>query len=403
MIEKTQRRQRFQLPFRKSFPWTAQVTVDLPEKLGSERRIFHAKGEKTFEFLPIKDPHRAALKLIDLRIILPETDLVIRPGQEYLTRPVRIPELTIGPEAIDFESSSGFVELSTGRFALQFTIRLTPQLIPLLGQYQIEELPISVHEGGRLNLGDGAGYDSVFRFNVTGGYEAKLPLSCCGIKTDCRTWTRVGVALSEPDDSVYRSAGGGTVYVCPGDRVYLWWNNSEDVKNAKITPEIGEVERKGYKVVYPKSTTVYKIYARGECERDSSVKVHVVEEGDYIDIYAWPRSLKYGDLWQYVMSVNEYSKNIAVTSITVTCCIHCFSEPIPNVLQLDCNGNPCWPWWSCLKINPDDTTKSLSLAPIIIDLPKIPLAGIWQFSPQGLRDYTMHGLACFRLWITCNR
>jgi len=177
-----EKERRLELPFRKSYAWNAQVTVDMPIQLGREQRVFHPKGEKTFEFLPIDDPDRAALKLTDLRLTLPETDLVLSTPDDDWMKPIHIPELTIGSDAIDLKGSVGFVELATGRFSLQFTIHLTPEVVPLLAKYQIKEVPILVQEAGKLDLGEGDEYYSWLRFTVAPEYTGKFKFYCGGVR-----------------------------------------------------------------------------------------------------------------------------------------------------------------------------------------------------------------------------
>ncbi len=400
MVEK---QQRYIFPFRKRYAWNAQVTVDMPKQLGSERRIFHIKGEKTFEFRAIpQDPSRATLKLVDQRLTLPETDLVLsREGWPW-AKPTRIPELTIGPDAIDLESSEGFVDLDTGAFTLQYTIRLTPKIVPLLEQYQVGEIPVLVQEAGQLDLGEGDQFDSWLRFTVAPEYTGELRFYCSGQK-GCRTTTVICATL---DGSPCQSAA--TVYVCPGEDVHLWWQSSEDVRRATISPGVGSVSPSGHTVVRPTSTTDYTIEVQGECKRSANVRVHVVQEGDIIDIVALPT--RQAECWLYEMPKTICSKNIKITSISPQCGLGCFihKPPLLNYPYLKCgSGAMCNGLWSVFKEDPDGhihttTTGSVYTGPLRVDLNDWPFAGTWRFLPLA-PPYQYQGNGLFRLTAKCGR
>lgn len=398
-MDKKQRH--FEFPFRKSYAWTAQITVDLPEELGSERRVLQVNGEKTIEFYSIEDPDRAALKLINLRLSLSGADLVLRrPGFQWM-RQIRIPELIIGSDTIDLKGSEGFVDLHTGAFTLQFTIRLTPAIVPLLEQYQVKELPVLVQEAGRLDLGEGTEYNSWLRFSVAPEYSDKFQFGSWSWKSSCKTETMICATL---DGSSCKSPG--TVYICPGDDVHLWWESSDDVKQASISPNVGSVSPSGHIVVHPTSPTDYTITVQGECKCSAKVHVHVVKEGDIIDIAALPTPS--AECWQYDMPETLCSKSIRITSISPQCGLGCFvhQPPILKYPYLNCGGGAiCDGLWSVLKKDPNGhlhstTTGSAYTGPLRVDLKDWPFAGTWQFWPLA-KPYKFQGNAYFRLTAKC--
>lgn len=385
------------LPMRKTYAWNAQVTVDMPIQLGRERRVFHLKGEKTFEFLPIRDPNRAALKLTHLRLTLPETDLVLSNADEYWMDGIHIPELTIDSDAIDLEGSEGFVELATGRFTLQFTIRLTPEVVPLLKKYRIEEVPILVQEAGQVDLGEGDQYSSWLRFAVAPEYAGEFQFYCGGGKAPeprCPTYTKIAATLDLSSDNAWN-----TVYICAGDKAYLRWTSSKDVTAAEITPGIGSVQPTGQTAVGPTTTTDYTIRVTGECSREEKVRVHVIQDGDEMDLTAIPKPRL--ELWEYSMPVTCVSQSIRVTSIRPVCGLNCYYQPVLNMTYVDCGNYLCHGHWSCLKEDPDGHLHSFALSLFRIDLPEYPWAGTWQFWPLGLVGWKTEGNAYFVITVKC--
>lgn len=395
--------QLFKLPFSKSYPWQAQVTIELPKELGSERRVLHVKGEKTFEFHATKYPDLAALKLTDLRLTLPETDLVWgRPGRSWTT-PIRIPELKIDSNAIDLEGSKGFVNLGTGTFTLQFKIRLTTEIVPLLKQFQTEEVHVWVHEAGQVDLGEGNEYRSYLSFGVAPEYADKLQFYCWVCKEPdprCDTTTEIHASLVDSEDEVH-----GTVFTCPGEDVHLWWNSSEDVEEATITPDIGSVSPSGHEVVSPTETTTYTITARGECEREASVRVHVLRVNEETTLLAQrPPSSGW---FIKIFAETEWTRNYVVTSIHPVCGQGCF-RPDPLVeddyVYVDCGIYFCYGLWSGEKENIDGTTEDpfTTMPGTETPLDDYPLVGTWRFLPIP-GDLEGEGSAWFILKGRCGR
>lgn len=395
-----EKERRLKLPFRKSYAWKAQMTVDMPIQLGREQRVFHPKGEMTFEFLPMDDPDRAALKLIDFSLTLPETDLVLSTPDEYWMEPIHIPELTIGSDAIDLKGSVGFVELATGRFSLQFTIHLTPEVVPLLAKYQIKEVPVLVQEAGKLDLGEGDKYFSWVswvRFTVAPEYTGEFQFYCGGSQAPepkCPTKTSIFATLGDPKEGHHT-----TVYTCPGERVGLWWSSSADVTQATISPDVGSVDPNDHIDVYPTSTTDYKITVKGECEREAQVRVHVIQEGEEIEIAAAPVSN--ATYWEYKMPVTCVSQNIKVTSIQPICGLNCFYQPVFELIFLNCGDYMCHGQWASLKEDPDGHLHSFTPSLVRINLPEIPWAGTWQFWAIGQIVRKAEGNAYFVITVKC--
>lgn len=394
--------QPFKFPFRKTYPWQAQVTIGLPKELGSERRVFHAKGEMTFEFHATQYPDLAALKLTDLSLTLPETDLVWgRPGRSWTT-PIRIPELKIDSNAIDLEGSKGFVNLGTGAFTLQFKIRLTSEIVPLLKQFQTEEVHVWVHEAGQLDLGEGNEYRAYLNFGVAPEYADKLQFYCCGIQEKdprCDTTTEIHASLVDSSDEVH-----GTVFTCPGEEVHLWWNSSEDVEEATITPDIGSVAPSGYEKVNPTQTTTYTITARGECEREASVRVHVIQAHEEMTLLA--QRLPDWSWWIMIYAETQWTRNYVVTSIRPACGQGCFRPylSVEDPVYEDCGAYLCYALWYGEKENIDGTTEDpiMTMPATETPLNDYPLVGTWRFQPIP-GDLEGEGSAWFILRGRCGR
>jgi plastocyanin len=373
------------------------MTVDLPEQLGNERRVFHVKGEKTLEFYATQEADLAALKLTDLRLTLPETRVVLsRPGQ-YWTEPIDIQGLTIGPDAIDLEDSEGFVDLDTGYFTLQFRIYLTPEILPLMEEYVIEEMPLLVQEAGKLDLGKGSEYQSWLHFGIAPEYTGEFRhRSGGGWKNSCSTGTMICATVD--DDSPCESPD--TVYICPGEEVHLWWNSSEDVNHAEITPDVGSVSPSGHTVVRPTSTTKYTITVRGECKRNASVHVHVIREGEEIEITARPQP-EY-ECWRFIAPEERYSRHIKITSIKPICGPGCFihQPPITRYMYLDCGeGLMCNGQWLGRKED-DGRPHYFNTGLLRSNLPDYPFAGTWRFWPLN-GSYQIQGNAYFIVTAKC--
>ncbi len=193
------------------------------------------------------------------------------------------------------------------------------------------------------------------------------------------------------------------VYICPGEDVYLWWQSSNDVASAEITPDVGSVAPSGNTIVRPTQTTDYTITVRNECERTADVHVHVVQAGDVIRIIANPvRDLA---RWQFDAPPALFSPSIRITAIEPVCAGGCFVHQ-PVILgypYLSCGGGTtlCNGLWAGTKQDPDGTltyfNTNISM-PIL--LPGVPLAGTWQFVPIA-PAWEYQGFAYFDLTATC--
>lgn len=391
------------LPYKKTYPWNAQVNVEMPIQLGRERRILHATGEKTLEFLPHKTrPNHAYLKMTNLDITFSGTDLVLAQGDSLWKKPIRIPEITLNIDDIKPESCTGFVDLETGRFTLQFEILITPKFAPIMKQYGIDEVPILVQEVGQLDLDEGTDYHSRFRFTVAPGYQGEFKIFGLCIKGPRKpkkppcgtsTWINATMDGSRPDGP------GGSVLACPGDPVHLFWKSSGDVREAEITPDVGAVSPTDDKIVYPTTDTEYTIHVIGDCEKKDSIRVRVIEAGDEIDICANPISRS--DHWEYEMPLTQCSRNIKVTSIMPICAPNCYYTPIMEWTYLDCRDYLCFGSWAGWKEDPDGHIHTFTVNLFRIDLPEYPLAGIWKFWPLGIQYWKPEGTANFRTTVKC--
>lgn len=399
-------------PFQKNYKWTAQVNVDLPAQLGSEKRIFQLNGEKTIEFGEHKDASKASIKLVNQIINLDDIVIYLTKPSIFLAMPVKIPHLSLNSELIDFKSVSGEVELKTGLFVLQFIMNIPSKLIPLLKAEGIDQLPILIQEAGKLDLDEGSSYSSLLRFSVGSKYQKQFQIHCGGGKTSCATDVNLVAAVGDSQSK----EGGQTLWICPGDKVALWWYASSDVTSLRIDADVGSsigaVPLSGYKVVNPTQTTKYTIVAIGDCERKASVTVNVVTDGTRLDMCASPiqQGKNVTVYWEYIMSSNCVSKSIVVTSIKPSCAPSCFYYPMFDWTYLDCPGcvscegtNLCHGNWAMLKTDSDGHLRSATINLFRIDLPNIPLAGTWNFFSLGIEVLTTSGTANFTLTLKCNK
>ena len=393
MAEQPTTRPRF--PLTRRYPWTARVHVDLPWQLGGERRLFHVTGEKTLDFRATNNPRYAAFRIASQKLTLPATDLALGEKQGSLrSQPLRIPKLTIGPEAIDQEMNQGRLDIETGRFALQYRLRVTPEAAPVLANFNLPEVPLLVQESGQLELRPGGSYSSVFRFALPPDYQGPLRINCWGSK-GCATEAGFCASLDgEPCQSPT------TVYICRGEEVDLWWDCSSDVTSAEITPDIGVVARSGHITVRPSTTTEYTLTVSGECRRTVHITVHVVQEGDVLDMMAIYNFASH--VWEYNMPDSICSRTIKITSIAPACGSNCMihTPPILYYAYLDCGGTMCNGDWSVWKRDLDGHLHTFNTALMVIDVPDIPLAGSWQFTPLVPTEQP-HGFAYFQLTMKC--
>jgi hypothetical protein len=387
------------LPFKKTYKWDAQIWVELPKQLGRERRYFFAKGEKTFEFIELLESNRLRFKMVDLKINVQPTDLVVnRFPDSKLKRQLKVPAVELSGDIFDYKNSIGYVDMKNGYFTLQYSINLSSKIFPILKNYDLENIPVIVQEGGKIDLNEGDFYQSNLRFIIDPNFKTDFQFYCGGGKGSCDTEVHLMIeGLYDP------KARESTVYICPGEKITLVWQSSQDVTSANISPDIGNVNPRGTKDVYPTETTTYKIVATGDCKRDSSVKVVVIKEGTTLDIMASPGYKT--DYWDYNMSVNSCSRNIVVTSIEPICGVNCAYFPAWNLWCLNCGNYLCHAQWALLKEDPDGHLRSISIVLVRINVPDVPLAGNWRFFAIGTEPpiALASGYGYFRLWLKCNR
>lgn len=395
------------LPIERTFRWSAVFTTEIPFGLSSERRSVSAFGTKTWKFLQTHVPQVAKLSPVDERItVRPITLFTV--GPQRVRQLFQIPEFTISGSTIDSEKSFGYIELETGRFSYQFEISLTKEVLPILAKLGIPDFRLLVQEGGVLPLDnpEEGMVDASGQFFILQDESALNKLqtrSLLGTFSKCGTYAKLRATAggdSEPHDKPPEN----TVYICPGEKVRLFWEYSDDVTHAEITPDVGVLSSSpGSTTVSPSNSTTYELKVTGSCSRTDKVKVVVVTGGTTTQLllnYVPSRELFYLSIPREFVS-----DSVRVTSLQPACMLGCFihEPPIINYLYLDCGNYLCNGAWNLQKIDIDGFVSNYSIWNNLIPVDYRPLAGEYKALPQHTGTKRWFGSGLFIATLGCRK
>jgi hypothetical protein len=393
-LEREQISKKFKLPFRKSFRYTTEVTVDIPLPFSKERRTFRLHGQKTFEFTQSEHPGIAQLRIVDDRFAMEAASLLVDRFLGFLHKILKVPRTTVQAEAIDYKTIEGHVDLATGHYAIQFSMRLTPKAVPVLSLLGIDELPLLIKESGKLDFKARGAIAAAGRVEMSPGYTGPLRIMASYEKV-CTTQVSLcgtvdGSACNEKQQ----------IYIAPGDNVYLWWTSSAEVTAARIEPGVGPVSPMGGIIVQPQATTTYTIIAQGECESEDSLLVRVVQDGDWVDLLA---RLTVEKDFSVELPAQFCSPRLRVSMIKPVCNSGCFRDPklAGTIYMVKCAGWECHGAWNGMKKDPGPSGQShtFTVTPGMSPLGYYPLAGLWRFGPAySIPPY--NGVADFWVQVT---
>ncbi|MEW6388581.1 MAG: hypothetical protein AB1491_13790 [Thermodesulfobacteriota bacterium] len=388
---------KFKFPFTKSYKYTTEVTVDIPLPLSKERRTFRLQGQKTFEFSQSEHPGIAKLRVVDDRFTMESISLTVDRLLGFLHKVLKVPRTTIHSEAIHYQTTEGHLDLVTGHYSCQFTMLLTPKVIPVLSLLGVEELPLVIHETGRLDFKPKGRISAAGRVDFPQAYTGPLRILAFYIKDDCPT----RVSLCGTVDGS-KCTEKGKIYIAAGDRVYLQWSNSADVQAAQIEPSIGSVPPNGLIATQPQVDTEYTIIAHGACEARDSLSVRVLKDDDQVDILALHIVEKE---FRDEIPPQFCSPRLWTKLIEPRCTGGCFVDKIlvatnyGKAFNNKCNGWYCHGSWNGFK---DDHT-GLHSFPVTPGASPIgwPLEGLWRFSPANVSTppIPLFGVAFFKVTV----
>jgi hypothetical protein len=393
---------KFKLPFQKSFRYTTEVTVDLPLPLSKERRTFRLHGQKTFEFSKSEHPGIAQLRIVDDRFTMEAVSLMVDRFLGFLHKILKVPRTTFQAEAIYYKTLGGHVDLATGYYAIQFAMRLTPKAVPVLSLIGIDELPLLIEESGRLDFKAGGKISAAGRVEMSPGHKGPLNIRAFYDKGDTCPTT---VSICGTVDGL-RCSEKQQIYVAPGDDVHLWFTSSPDVPltGARLEPGLGPVDPNAGFLVQPQATApntsiTYTIIAKGACERQDSVPVRVVQEGEWVELTA---RLSVEKDFRIEIPPQFCSPRLQVSMIKPVCISGCFQDPaiVGNpalqFLMITCPGWKCHGTWNGMKIDPSGQSHNFNVTPGQTPLGYFPLAGLWRFTPAYSKP-PYNGVAYF--WV----
>lgn len=380
-LEREQTSKKFKLPFQKSFRYTTEVTVDLPLPLSKERRTFRLHGQKTFEFTKSEHPGIAQLRIVDDRFTMEAVSLMVDRFLGFLHKILKVPRTTFQAEAIHYKTLGGHVDLATGHYALQFAMRLTPKTVPVLSLIGIDELPLLIKESGRLDFKAKGEITAAGNVEMSPGNKGPLQIRASYCKDDtCPTTVSI---CGTVDGS--KCSDKQQIYIAPGDDVYLWFTSSPDVPltGARLDPGLGPVDPNAGFLVQPQATTTYTLIVQGACERQDSLLVRVVREGEWVDLLA---QLSVEQDFRIAIPPQFCSPRLQASMIKPNCVPGCLKDPklAGTVHMLKCGSTwECHGDWDGMKLDPAPSGQShyFHVTPGMSPLGYYPLAGLWRFTP----------------------
>lgn len=356
--------------FVKKFPMNARATLSFPTELGENCLTVKGKGLMKFGFSPTEDPNILSVTLKDFRLKIMAFELKGFKVDEF--------NLTLGD--IKYEDFHGMLKIDDKEISLAFIIVLSPEIIPALKELGVfTDCEIMITEKGKIDIWTGEFETHSDPFYL----PARILASGCQFCSGCQTSVNLYLNVITPGfDKPRRYIK--EVWICPREKVGLFWESSNDVSSCDLKPGIGTVSLNGHMDVSPTSDTIYTITADGDCEVEDSVEVHVIEEGDEYKLIARP-NYETG-VWNVNIPKEICSPNIIITSIRP---VSCTAGPVGNA-------------WACQKIDIDGNTTYFDI--IGRTSPgDIPLAGDWTFVPIVPGGYYPQSDACFIATLRCNR
>lgn len=383
------------LPFRKTFQWSGNVAVEPPLEIIPDRLRFGFSGELTFEFRESKHRGLAELHILKDRFTVGPISLTMGRGPRFLREALSLDEFSVNVNKAQLSKAEGYIELKSGNFTLNFTLKLTSNDIPVLKLLGIDKLPVLVHQTGCIDIEKGR-IDANGRVSVAPDYAGKFQFLALFGKDSCPTWVTFAGSVdgSKPTQNT-------TLFITEGEDVHLWWESSKDVNSANIIPRIGAVSATGDVVVRVNESTTFKIETvGGKCVKSSEVEVRVVRSGDKIHLSA-PFVPRY-ELFQYVYPKQFCSMKILISYIEPACGPNCYQHSWKQGNYLSCSGVLCVGEWSGQWIPPGSGLGIAFGVGIMLNplpIPNPTLAGTWDFYPTVISGNADGSTAFFILTV----
>jgi hypothetical protein len=387
------------MPTNKTFEWDAKLRINLPGRVFRRPIELAVSGEMDVSLVETRESETAELRIVRESIKVQPLSFLADLGPDLLRRLAEGPQITIvrrGPSAGDI----GYVNLNTGSFVHSARLTLSRNEVPALNILGVDEIDVVVHQAGHMNLSaaqKSGALAAYLQFTVEPRLLTGTALQISGFGSKCATTTTI-CATTDGTQCTTKH----TVYICPGESVYLWWQSSSDVKVASIRPDVGDVAPTGSIQVKPTQSTTYQITARGQCEVSDTVDVKVVDSPIPIDV-AIPYHIK---LEKFYLAIPKQfvSSMLFVRSVTPECGWDCFMHdpPILGYQYLRCSdGTLCNGYWTVEKIDYDGHVHDFSLGPMTIPV-DFPYGGEWTLVPLHIVG-PLKGNAYLKVTVACGK
>ncbi len=369
------------LYFIREFPILMKATLFLGDELGGGDVVVEGSGNMTFSFEPTSDPGILALGLEHIEVALSPFELPRTPDPN-----AGVGEIGLGSEDFALDDFYGVLDTTTGEVSLRVVFTLDPDKIPRLQDWGIlAPLQVVAVERGIMDVEEGRlethaepfdlGRGGIRLLTVFGGQH-----SSCG--TDIHKFC---VSTSKAPLSSGLFDCPSEAWICPGDSAILYWDVSDDVSSAEITPDVGSVSLwAGQVSVSPSVDTKYKLVAKGDCERQRSVTVRVIAPGRPRQLSATPN--RETGVWSVKVSPQTTSPSIEITSIKTVPCGFGAGVVSP---------------WICQKTDPDGFVRVFNVFAQATSPAAMPLVGLWEFIPDVPGTYVPNANACFEVTMRC--
>jgi hypothetical protein len=194
-------------------------------------------GNATFLFEPTEQPEILAVSLKKYSVQFNPFILPIDVDKDGIFEAVEVKNLIADTSVIDLNASKGSLDLRNGDFKFDFVHSVSPKK-----HHQLKMLGIFgnwiVHDYGYINLSTGALEIHCNPFKIEEGSLSGFKVSG-GATGQIQHWLYLKAIINYSGMAAPLCSSQGTletIYICPGDEVFLCWNGCHDGEYILSTP-----------------------------------------------------------------------------------------------------------------------------------------------------------------------
>lgn len=206
--------------------------------------LIRGAGTVTLAYERIREPGKLSVRVKDLDLRILPFSFPLDVDKDGKRESLELPALRIGKAFLDLEASAGTLDLKTGDFDLNFAFAIAPKALPMLKELGLDGVRFLVEDRGVMDLRTGAYEIHCGVVEIAEGPLAGYVIRAGGPGTlDSGSPSTVDLKLGVAGAPDLRCSDipsdQNRVIICPGDRVLLCWNSSQDVNSVDISPGVG--------------------------------------------------------------------------------------------------------------------------------------------------------------------